>query len=74
MKIWEMLENKGRLATLLGFILGLVSTIVMSFLIIRDHDYIYLPFVIAFGICIILFILPSSFTFEYKDFKIEVKD
>lgn len=74
MKILEILEQKGKLATLLGFALGVVATVVMSVLLIKDQDYKYLPFVIAFGISILLFILPSSLTVEFKDFKLELKD
>ena len=74
MKIWEILEQKGKLATIIGFVLGLVSMIVLSVLLIKNQDYEYIPFVISFGIAGFFFILPSSIKIKYKDFEFEVKD
>lgn len=74
MNLWKSLEEKGKYATIIGFILGVVATIVMSYLIIKDHDFIYLPFIIMFAISILFFILPSSFKVKFKDFEIEIKD
>ena len=74
MKLWEILEHKGKLATILGFILGLVSVIVMSYLLIKNHDYKYLPFSIASGISILFFMMPSSMKLKFKEFEFEIKD
>jgi hypothetical protein len=74
MSIWDKLSEKGKLTTILGFILGLVSVIVMCVLMIVDQDYKYLPFGIACGISLLFFILPSSMKIKFKDFEFEIKD
>lgn len=72
--MWKLLAEKGKFATIIGFILAVVATVVMSILLIKDQDYKYVPFIITFSISIVFFILPSSFKVKFKDFEIEIKD
>ena len=74
MKFWDSLEHKGKYATIIGFILGLGSTIIMLTVLCKNGDFKYIPYVIGFGASILFFILPSSFKAKYKDFEIEIKD
>ena len=74
MSIWDKLTEKGKIATIIGMIIGIPSSIIMVVLLIVNQDFIYIPFVIAFSISIIFFILPSSFRVKFKDFEIEIKD
>lgn len=73
-KFWESLQSKGKYATIIGLILGLVSTIVMCVLIVKNRTYEYMPFVIAHAISIFYLVLPSSIIVSYKDFHLEIKD
>jgi hypothetical protein len=68
------LSEKGKYATLIGILIAVPAAIVMSWLLIKNGDYIYLPFIVAFSASIVFFILPSSFVAQFKDFKIEIKD
>jgi len=68
------LEDKGKWATIIGMIIGLPASVLMTILLWKNGDFEYIPFSIAFGFSIVFFILPSSFIVSFKDFKIEVKD
>lgn len=68
------LEEKGKWATIIGMIIGFPASIVLTVMLIIHQDYKYIPFSIAFGISLLFFMLPSSFSVSYKDFKIDIKD
>lgn len=68
------LEEKGKWATIIGLIIGLPASVAMTWLLIVNGDYLYIPFSIAFGISLLFFMLPSSISINFKDFKFEIKD
>ncbi len=74
MKFWDALAEKGKIATIIGFLLGLGATVTMIIVLVKNSDFKYLPYAFAFGFSLFFFILPSSFILTYKDFKIEVKE
>jgi len=74
MKFWESLAEKGKYSTIIGFILGVITTGIFTWYLIRNRDFIYLPFVLGFGFSIGFFILPSSLKAKWKDGEIEIKD
>lgn len=73
-KFWDSLEKKGKYATLIGMIIGFPAAILLTYLLYKNGDFKYIPFCIAFGIALLFFILPSSLSIAYKEFKFEVKD
>ena len=74
MKLWDSLEQKGRYATIIGFLLGIITTGIFTFKVIADGDFQYLPFALGFGFSLGFFILPSTITAKFKDFLLEIKD
>lgn len=74
MSFWKSLESKGKYATVIGFILGLGSSVAMLIMLFKNKDFGYIPFIVAFLAAIGFFILPSKFKFKWKDVEIEVED
>lgn len=74
MKFWESLEKKGKYATLIGMIIGFPAAGALIWRLIKNGDYEYIPFAIAFGVALLFFMLPSSLSISFKDFKLDIKD
>jgi len=77
MKLWEALDHKGRIATIIGFLFALPYN--MRFMWDWFSGVFYsreqLEMVIIVNVlAMVWFILPSTITIEGPKFKIEVKD
>ena len=74
MGLWESLEYKGKWASIIGIIAGLVTTGVFSYRIIANKEYDLIIYLVGFGASLLFLMLPSSIVATYKDFRIEIKD
>lgn len=74
MKFWESLSEKGKYSTIIGFILGLGTTVIYLYVMIENKEFSYIPFAVGFGASLLFFILPSFFKLTSKLFNLEVKD
>ena len=73
-KFWESLESKGKYASILGIIIGAVTTGMFCFKIVSQKKYDLIIFLVGFGASLIFLMLPSSIVASFKEFKIEIKD
>lgn len=74
MKFWDSLAEKGKYATIIGFVIAVITIGIFVYFIVRDEAFEYLPIVLGWGFSVGFFILPSSFKAKLKEFEIEIKD
>lgn len=74
MNLWKSLSEKGKYSTIIGFVLGVITTGIFTWYLVKNKDFIYLPFVLGWGFSITFFILPSEVKVKAKDFELDIKD